>query len=684
MSEYGRSVGRASKSSRTAPALVTTSAMVSLALLGALFALAAPRSSATARTSVSPGRAAAATGTAGVSAAVLERYAVGLAKAWEAETEADGVVRDPLIPAGSPPSTDGSARFMIIMMADAMLRLSALENVPSLAGTAERILSETVSLPASSDPFNLLAIASLIRDGQRGLLPEAVWQRMASPVIRLAGQITFPTAHEQECSHQVECYDNHRLVWAAGASILLSDQLPEDGIPGTLLGEPARVSSRIGYDLETAWVNASPPTTASDGDTMREVSDPGEEPSAYHILSTWMLSTVVQYSPASMTSALEGLRGEAESYALAMMAPDGQLSLAGRSLDQSWVQAAAASLGADLARPSDGGPWGEFATRALEYLMGHYPTHGGGTLAIVPGLSLDWNPSLVDGYAEYNQFNGLTLWFLVEALSDWSNVADSSAPTGAPPPMARDAAPPHQRQTVRDVPAARGWESARRRPGLERARLGTFAARLVDGQRANDRPGPPQRTGARRRKGAGTPRLGGPAVAAADPNASAVERLEAELRRRPGEPRLHDRDGQRWQARAARVLPPPRASAHPRHVGARGHGRRAENRDVARVRAAGRRRSGERDAGPLGRERRSDRRRQRRAQAPLGARGRGSALHPHGHHLDAHAPPEDGHRRHADLPRALRRLGLREGLSGRAAMAARARGHERATLALGS
>jgi hypothetical protein len=416
---------------------MATAGLLPLVLLAALFALAAVRSSA------HPGRASTAVAvTPVVSRAALERYAVRLAKAWEGETEADGVVRDPLIPAGSALRTNGSARFMIIMMADAMLRLSALEGISSLARTAERILSETVSLPATSDPFNLLGLASLIRDGQRGLLPAGAWRQIEPRVTHLADQITFPTARETECSHQVECYDNHRLVWAAGASVLLTDRLPEDGISGTLLGEPARVQARIGYDLESASVSSSTPAKASSGVTMREVSDPGEEPSAYHILSTWMLNMVRQYSPGSMTPALEVLRGEAESYALAMMAPDGQLSLAGRSLDQSWVQAAAASLGAELAQPAGGPRWSEFADRALAYLLRHYTTRAGGTLAIVPGLALDWSPSLVDGYAEYNQFNGLTLWFLVEALSDWSNVGHSSAPTGAPPTAATGDAPP--------------------------------------------------------------------------------------------------------------------------------------------------------------------------------------------------------------------------------------------------
>ncbi len=527
--------------------------IIPLALLAILFALAAPRTGA--RTGAAPARAdgpprgptpastrarmgaptARAAGGASpavVSEAALESYALHLAEAWESETEADGVVRDPLIPAGSSAQTDGSARFMIIMMADAMLRLSALEREPALASTAERILAETVSLPAASDPFNLLGLASLIRDGERGLLPASAWQRLAGPLIGLADQITFPTPREMECSHQLECYNNHWLVWAAGAGMLLDDHLPENGGPGTLLGEPARVTARIAYDLEQALVNSSPPAKASSGATMRELSDPGEEPSAYHILSTWMLNTVAQYSPGAVTPALDVLKGEAESYALAMMAPDGQLSLAGRSLDQSWVQAAAASLGAEEAQPSGGGPWGEFANSALQYLLDHYPTLAGGTLAIVPGLALDWNPSLVDSYAEDNQFNGLTLWFLVEALSDWSNVAHSTAPTGVAPTTTTEAAPPTTTTgaapaTTTTAAASPTTTTGAAPPTTSTAGTATatptlpadgnllvddlvssglvwgrYRQCLVDGQRANDRRRSPQRTRTRGRQGA--------------------------------------------------------------------------------------------------------------------------------------------------------------------------------------
>jgi hypothetical protein len=113
-----------------------------------------------------------------------------------------------------------------------------------------------------------------------------------------------------------------------------------------------------------------------------------------------------------------------------MMAPDGQLSLSGRSLDQSWVQAAAAALGARRAalEPIEAGAWRSYADRAFSYLLDAYPIRPNGVLPIVPGLDIEWNQSIMDGYAALNQYEGLTLWLLSDALARWPRSEASRAP----------------------------------------------------------------------------------------------------------------------------------------------------------------------------------------------------------------------------------------------------------------
>jgi hypothetical protein len=48
-----------------------------------------------------------------------------------------------------------------------------------------------------------------------------------------------------------------------------------------------------------------------------------------------------------------------------------------------------------------------------------YPLRADGLLPIVPGLNVEWNPSIMDGYAALNQYEGLTLWLLSDALAQW-------------------------------------------------------------------------------------------------------------------------------------------------------------------------------------------------------------------------------------------------------------------------
>jgi hypothetical protein len=220
---------------------------------------------------------------------------------------------------------------------------------------------------------------------------------------------------------ELGCYSNWRLVWSAGAALLHADDLA--GVPGTLAGESAYVTAQINADLELALNYAGAPmrTIPKTSALARELSDPGAEPPAYELFSTFMLELIGEFDPSAITPAVARLRAQADRYALEMMAPDGQLSLAGRSLDQSWVQAAAVALGARRAalEPATAGMWRAFADRAVSYLLGAYPLQLDGVLPIVPGLDLDWSPSIMDGYAALNQYEGLTLWLLSDALERW-------------------------------------------------------------------------------------------------------------------------------------------------------------------------------------------------------------------------------------------------------------------------
>jgi hypothetical protein len=355
-----------------------------------------------------------------LSAERLDLYTAGIARAWEPYTTADGRVNDPLDPA------DTGDNYGVVMLADVMLKTARREGDPTLEETGERILKSALTLPLANDPFNLLAIAATIRDGEAGELPAGVWERLSAPLAHRAGEIGAPT--EATCLIVPGCYDNWRLVWSAGAALLVADRVV--GRPGSLAGSKTYVARQIREDLSLAVTHAGAqlkalgrPASGALASTgpARELSDPGAEPAAYELFSSFMLELVGEADPEAIGPKVGRLRRQTDRYALDMMAPDGQLSLSGRSLDQSWVQAAAAALGARRARldSANATAWRAYSDRALSYLLGAYPLEPDGLLPIVPGLGLQWDPSIMDVYAAMNQYEGLTLWLLSDALSHW-------------------------------------------------------------------------------------------------------------------------------------------------------------------------------------------------------------------------------------------------------------------------
>jgi hypothetical protein len=362
-------------------------------------------------------------GSSPVSAGVLDAYIARVARAWEPYTTPDGRVIDPLDRA------DTSDNYGVIMLADVMLKAAARDGDTTLAETGERIVSKAATLQAVDGPFNLLAIATLLRDGQQGRFPADVWAQIGGAVAALAARISPPS--EQGCLTTPGCYNNWRLAWSAGASALLASGVR--GAPGTTSGDPTVIAGEITGDLAMATAHAGIPAIPSVLRGARELADPGSEPLSYHLFSCALLELIAEADPAAITPPVERLREQAAHYALELMAPDGQLSLAGRSLDQSWVQAAAAALGARQAAqdPAHAGQWRSFADRAVSYLLSAYPARSDGVVPIVPGLDSLWSPSIMDGYAALNQYEGLTLWFLSDALEHWPQTSAPRAPLPA-------------------------------------------------------------------------------------------------------------------------------------------------------------------------------------------------------------------------------------------------------------
>ena len=146
----------------------------------------------------------------------------------------------------------------------------------------------------------------------------------------------------------------------------------------------------------------------------RALSDRPDQPLAYHVFSAVLLERIYQSDPEVFGPAALAVREQMGNYALALMAPDGDLTPSGRSIQQSWVLGAAADLGA--MRAGQGGPsagrWRAFAERAVERLVRVHGTFADGTIPTLPGFMVTSDPAIADHYNSMSQYNGLTLFFL--------------------------------------------------------------------------------------------------------------------------------------------------------------------------------------------------------------------------------------------------------------------------------
>jgi len=144
------------------------------------------------------------------------------------------------------------------------------------------------------------------------------------------------------------------------------------------------------------------------------LSDPPEDPLAYHALSAFMLSeAVAQLGPRAGRAARKASREATEALS-ALVAPDGDASYLGRGQDQVWVPAlaAAALVNGAAARPARAARYLAGARRAVRRLARRHASPRG--LAVVggPRTSMDG----IDAYAHTVAYNGLALFGLTQAL----------------------------------------------------------------------------------------------------------------------------------------------------------------------------------------------------------------------------------------------------------------------------
>lgn len=355
------------------------------------------------------------------SAERIGAYTRGVEQAWVRLTAPDGRVHDTLEP------DFGDFNYGTLMLAHAQLRGAAQRGAGADDGVVAAAVAQILgaiapATPARNDPFHLLAATSLLRDGQAGRLPAAAWARIEQPLARWVATVE-PFRGRAFASRSR--YDNWRLVFAAAGAELSAGVIR--GAPGSVAGDLRALRREVRWTVSTLMPRHAGPRLRAFGAgaaldrRARALSDPPWQPHAYHLFSTLLLERVHRAWPGAFGPAARRVRAEAGRYALALMAPDGQLTHVGRSAEQSWVLAAAADLGAMRAAAGgrDAPRWRAFAERALDRLVREHPLLADGTIPVVPGLLARWDPAVMDGYASMTQYNGLTLFLLHDAIDHW-------------------------------------------------------------------------------------------------------------------------------------------------------------------------------------------------------------------------------------------------------------------------
>ena len=347
-----------------------------------------------------------------VTRAELEAFNTGVEQSWAQMTDERGAVADPLQP------ERGRFNYGTLMLAEAQLRGAARSADRALADAAVRQTLGTIERQGPQDTYYLLGAGTMLRDGLAGRFPDEAWRRLEAPLREWVGSFPPYTGNGfAEPTH----YSNRKLVWAVGALALAQGGVAATA-PGAIAADPAALRAEVTRIVSSLAVRYAAPPARSDAlRPLRASSDRVHFPNAYHVFSVYLLELIHAADPGVFSPAALRLRERAGRYALTLMAPDGQVTHAGRSLEQSWVLAAAAAYGAR--RAAQGGPlagaYRSLADRAAARLLGLHGRLADGTIPIVPGLRAEWNPAITDVYASMTQYNGLTLMMLEDAAANW-------------------------------------------------------------------------------------------------------------------------------------------------------------------------------------------------------------------------------------------------------------------------
>ena len=284
-------------------------------------------------------------------------------------------------------------------------------------------VNHAIDNSAKGSPFTFLAAAIAYVTASRELadIPQ-VANALPAWGTWLNQQRRSDAQTKHDCFANPDCYNNWDLIRAlavvealrakpVGAKVkgafLDNRQATRDWLKGIFNHD---VPKSIGPQPDTDW------SLGASG----VLSDPPMNPSAYHQLSSALLTEARSVSPGLFSKLGTATAKRVSRYSKALVAPNGDVAQSGRSQLQSWTLAAALLTAAHGVGGKYDATWRAVGQRVLDRLSSERYRDPTGVFAITPSArsqTLDG----IDRYAAPADYNGLTLMLLELAARAWTD-----------------------------------------------------------------------------------------------------------------------------------------------------------------------------------------------------------------------------------------------------------------------
>jgi hypothetical protein len=335
------------------------------------------------------------------------------------------------------------------MLAESLIREGAQLDDRRMLRAGLRALSanstRAVDDGKPGNPLELFATASAYRWAERNLEGDADWERYSGGPRRYLRTWESAAVGEaaQTCFASTSCWNNYKIVDAAGVLLLLDTGLGP-GSPRSRLADPERARaaaiSILTRDLPRA-IGREAEARGRSG-TLSGLGILADEPTyplAYHAMSVAALARALEVLGDDAPAAAREHFRRAMLAQASFMGPDGDIAFLGRAQGESWALGAtsyAAEACTRLFQESHPRSAGMCATLAIRSLDRLERMHGfqDGLLAIVPRFAnLPLTGDGLEHYARVMTFNGLTAMFL-----GWASDEADGAKRVVPAPLPLD------------------------------------------------------------------------------------------------------------------------------------------------------------------------------------------------------------------------------------------------------